>query len=136
KIYLVEWHQSGQTPFAAVTVRTRGEDRLIAQCQEWAAINYAQRAPVAAMVAMSSLAERSFSRRFAEATGMSPIDYIHCLRIEEAKQMLETGDFPVEAIANEVGYEDASFLARLFRRQVGVTPLAYRRRFAALRGAF
>jgi transcriptional regulator GlxA family with amidase domain len=133
KIYLVEWHASGQTPFAAATVRPRSDDRMIAGCQEWAASNYAQRAPVAAMVAMSGLAERSFNRRFFDATGMSPMDYVHRLRIEEAKQMLETGDLPVEAIANDVGYEDASFLGRLFRRLVGVTPLAYRRRFAALR---
>ncbi|RUY41731.1 AraC family transcriptional regulator, partial [Mesorhizobium sp. M7A.F.Ca.US.001.04.1.1] len=41
----------------------------------------------------------------------------------------------VEAVANEVGYEDASFFGRLFRRQVGVTPAQYRIRFGALRRA-
>ena len=43
--------------------------------------------------------------------------------------MLETEDEPVEAIALEVGYEDASFFNRLFRRKVGLTPAQYRRRF-------
>ncbi len=64
---------------------------------------------------------------------MSPLDYVHSLRLEEAKQMLETEDLPVEAIANEVGYEDASFFGRLFRRKVGLTPAQYRRRFSTLR---
>ncbi|WP_442921294.1 helix-turn-helix domain-containing protein [Mesorhizobium sp. ISC11] len=49
--------------------------------------------------------------------------------------LLETGELPVEAVANEVGYEDASFFGRLFRRQVGVTPAQYRIRFGALRRA-
>jgi transcriptional regulator GlxA family with amidase domain len=47
--------------------------------------------------------------------------------------MLETGDAPVEGVANEVGYEDAAFFSRLFRRKVGLTPVQYRRRFGGLR---
>jgi transcriptional regulator GlxA family with amidase domain len=66
---------------------------------------------------------------------MSPLEYVHTLRLEEAKQMLESGDAPVEAIANEVGYEDAGFFSRLFRRQVSLTPAQYRKRFGAMRSA-
>jgi transcriptional regulator GlxA family with amidase domain len=89
-------------------------------------------APVAQMVALSGLPERTFKRRFAQATGMAPLEYVHTLRLEEAKQMLETGDAPVEQIATEVGYQDASFFNRLFRRKVLLTPAQYRRRFGAL----
>lgn len=64
---------------------------------------------------------------------MSPLDYVHTLRLEEAKQMLETKDLPVEAIASEVGYEDSSFFGRLFHRKVGITPAQYRRRSGSLR---
>ena len=66
---------------------------------------------------------------------MAPLEYVHTLRLEEAKQMLEAGDEPIEAIANEVGYEDAGFFARLFRRKVNLTPAQYRKRFGALRRA-
>jgi transcriptional regulator GlxA family with amidase domain len=47
--------------------------------------------------------------------------------------MLESTDLPVEAIAVEVGYQDASFFNRLFRRKVALTPAGYRRKFGALR---
>ena len=49
--------------------------------------------------------------------------------------MLETTDLPIEAIANEAGYEDASFFGRLFRRKTGLTPAHYRLRFGSLRQA-
>jgi transcriptional regulator GlxA family with amidase domain len=74
------------------------------------------------MARVSGLHERSFARRFAKATGMKALDYVHALRLEEAKWLLETSDEAVEAIANEVGYEDTSFFGRLFRRKVGTTP--------------
>jgi len=85
------------------------------------------------MVRLSGLAERTFKRRFRQATGLAPLEYVHTLRLEEAKQMLESGDAPVDAVAREVGYEDAGFFSRLFRRKVGLTAAQYRRRFGSLR---
>src|SRR6185503_3748923 len=101
----------------------------------WIADHYPEPSPVAAMVRLSGLPERSFKRRFEQATGMSPLEYVHTLRLEEAKQILEATDMPIEAIANEVGYEDAGFFARLFKRNVDLTPGQYRKRFGAVRRA-
>lgn len=135
RTYMLDWHDHGQLPFASLLVARQVDDAVIAQCQEWAAMNYSAAAPVAAMMHIAGLPERSFVRRFSKATGMSPLEYVHRLRIEEAKQMLETGDAPVEAVAAEVGYQDTSFFGRLFRRRVGLTPAQYRRRFSSLRRA-
>ena len=135
KVYILQWHDLGQKPFASLMSFRQTNDALINKCQAWVAENYATPSPVAAMIGVSQLPERSFMRRFHEATGMTPLDYVQALRLEEAKQMLETGDLAVEAIANEVGYEDASFFGRLFRRKVGLTPAQYRLRFGSLRRA-
>ena len=135
KIYLIDWHDAGQLPYSALVAGRQTSDAVIARCQEWLAENYDRSAPVAHMVEMSGLKERSFNRRFVQATGLSPLDYVHALRLEEAKQLLETTTMSIEAVANETGYEDASFFSRLFRRKVGVTPAQYRRRFASLRKA-
>lgn len=133
RVNLINWHDVGQQPFARLARSRQTEDAAISRCQEWIANHYQEPSPVAGMVRLSGLAERSFKRRFQQATGMAPLEYVHTLRIEEAKQMLETTEHPVEAVANEVGYEDASFFARLFRRKVSLTPAAYRRRFSAMR---
>jgi transcriptional regulator GlxA family with amidase domain len=135
KVYLLQWHDVGQKPFSSLLRHAQTSDPVVAKCQEWLAINYKARAPVGAMTGLSGLPERSFARRFAKATGMSPLDYAHALRLEEAKQMLETTDLSVEAIANEAGYEDTSFFFRLFRRNTGLTPAQYRVRFGSLRRA-
>lgn len=135
RTYMVDWHDDGQRPFASLLVAKQNEDALVAKCQEWAALNYNTTAPAVAMTRLAGVPERSFIRRFRKATGMSPLEYVHRLRIEEAKQMLETGDLPVEEVAAEVGYQDTSFFGGMFRRRVGLTPAHYRRRFGSLRRA-
>lgn len=133
RLFLINWHDVGQQPFAMLTCNRQQEDAVIGDCQTWLARNYETASPVQAMIERSGLAERSFNRRFKQATGMSPMQYVHTLRLEESKQMLERSGEPVEAIAEAVGYEDASFFNRLFRRSVGLTPGQYRKRFGKLR---
>ncbi len=135
RVYLIDWHDMGQQPFAALTCTRQVEDGVISDCQVWLAEHYDQLNPVAAMVERSGLTERSFNRRFAQATGMSPMEYLHTLRLEEAKQILETTNLSIDAVANEVGYAESSFFGRLFRRKVGITPAQYRKRFGSLRKA-
>jgi transcriptional regulator GlxA family with amidase domain len=135
RVYLIDWHHAGQQPFARLSAGRQSDDAVIARCQIWLADHYREPGPVAAMTRLSGLNPRSFARRFRQATGMAPLDYVHTVRLEEAKQMLEATGQSVDAIAAEVGYEDASFFARLFRRKVGMTPVEYRRRFGGLRAA-
>lgn len=135
RINLIDWHAIGQQPFARLARTRQSDDAVVGRCQEWIATHYREHSPVAAMVRLSGLAERSFNRRFKAATGLSPLEYVHTLRLEEAKELLERGDEPVEAIAEMVGYEDAAFFGRLFRRKVGLTPAHYRRRFGSMRRA-
>lgn len=133
KIWLIDWHDIGQQPYASLARKRQVEDKVIAQCQQWIAMNYETENPVKTMTEMSGLSERAFKRRFNQATVMSPLDYVHTLRIEEAKQVLETAQTPIEKIAYDMGYEDSSFFRRLFKRKVGLTPQQYRKRFGTMR---
>jgi transcriptional regulator GlxA family with amidase domain len=82
------------------------------------------------MAEIAGLNPRTFSRRFRAATGTAPIDYVQHLRIEEAKQMLETTTNPIDDLSNQVGYVDPAAFRRIFRKLAGTTPADYRRRFA------
>jgi transcriptional regulator GlxA family with amidase domain len=104
-------------------------DGIILHCQQWIAQHYERQDIIAQLVRESGLPKRSFDRRFRAATGYSPLAYIQTLRIEEAKQLLETSTVAVENIGREVGYEDAASFRRLFRRLAGMAPGDYRRKF-------
>lgn len=133
RINLIDWAATSPIAYASLRHGAQASDPAVASAQAWAAEHYRHEAPVAQMVRVCGLAERTFKRRFAQATGMAPLDYVHHLRLEEAKQMLESGDASIESIAFEVGYRDASFFNRLFRRKVMMSPTQYRRRFGGLK---
>lgn len=132
RINLLDMNQTSALAYASLTRGGRAADELIARCQLWAASNYRSESPVARMTALSGLPERTFKRRFRQATAMGPLEYLHTLRLEEAKLLLETTARPVDDIAHEVGYQDSSFFSRLFKRKTALTPAQYRRRFGAL----
>ncbi len=132
KIFLLSDHICGQLPFAVMTPRVQQADAVIDGCQTWIVENYTCSSPVARMAARTGLKPRTFTRRFRSATGYQPMDYVHAIRIEEAKRLLETDDIGVEEIGHAVGYEDPTSFRRLFKRKAGLTPAAYRRKFAGI----
>ena len=81
------------------------------------------------LVAHAGMTERTLKRRFKKATNSSIISYIQNLRVEAAKDRLESTRYAVDDICAEVGYEDPAFFRRLFKRQTGLTPSAYRKLF-------
>lgn len=129
KVYLISGHSEGQSPYAVMTRPMASEDGPISDCQAWIADNYAMANPVERMVKRSGLNARTFSRRFKAATGFAPIEYVQALRIEEAKQMLETDTLSVDEVGASVGYDDSASFRRVFKRGVGLSPSAYRKKF-------
>ena len=69
-----------------------------------------------------------FSRAFKQSTGSSPHRYLIRVRIERACRLLDTTRLSVPDIGIAVGYSDPSYLARVFRCTLGVTPNEYRKR--------
>jgi transcriptional regulator GlxA family with amidase domain len=132
KIYLLAGHEDGQRPFAAMIQQVPSDDAAILDSVAWIREHYADPNPVAAMTDRSGLSRRTFARRFRAATGHRPIDHVHALRIERAREMLEQGAGPIDDVGFEVGYEDPTFFRRLFKRMTGLTPAAYRRKFAMI----
>lgn len=129
RTFALQWHHDGLAPYIVFQGRRDHGDAVIADAQEWLATRFPVAAPVEEMVKRSGMAERTFKRRFKEATGFAPIDYVQRLRIEDAKRRLERTDSSADEISWKVGYEDPAFFRRLFKRITGLTPGAYRKRF-------
>ncbi len=129
RFFALQWHQDGLAPFIVFEGRKDHGDATIAEAQAWLASHFSVAAPVEEMVRRSGLAERTFKRRFTERTGYAPIEYVQRLRVEDAKRRLERTDAPIDEIGWRVGYEDAAFFRRLFKRLTGLSPGVYRKRF-------
>ena len=123
-------HQEGLAPYMVFEAPRGHGDALVAEAQAWLSENYPVANPISEIVRRSGLAERSFKRRFTAATGLAPIAYVQRLRVEEAKRALERSRASIDEISWQVGYEDAAFFRRLFRRLTQLSPGDYRRRFA------
>jgi transcriptional regulator GlxA family with amidase domain len=132
KLFLFGDRSNGQAPFAARVRPPQHDDAAVASAQVWVAENYASPNPVAGMTTASGLTARTFKRRFLAATGYAPLEYVQSLRIEEAKQMLESTDDPIDQIAAEAGYVEPASFRKLFKRSTGISPLQYRQRFRQL----
>lgn len=128
-LFALQWHRDGLGPYIVFNGRVEHGDAAIAAAQKWLNENYAAADPIAEAVHRSGMAERTFMRRFNDATKHTPLAYVQRLRIEDAKRRLERTEESIENVAWQVGYEEAAFFRRLFKRITGVTPGHYRRRF-------
>lgn len=129
KVYLLKWHDEGELPYASLVRNLPHADSVVRRCEEWLKEHFRAVEAVSEVVDIGGIPARSLKRRFKAATGSSLIEYLQNLRVEEAKRLLESGSLPVDGISAEVGYEDASFFRRLFKRLTGLSPSQYRRMF-------
>ena len=129
KVYLLKWHGEGQLPYAALVRRNPHADSVVRTCEQWLDEHFRESDAIRQAVELANIPERTLKRRFKTATGTTLIEYLQNLRIEAAKQLLESGQLPVDEISVEVSYEDPSFFRRLFKRSTGLTPSQYRRMF-------
>jgi AraC-like DNA-binding protein len=73
-----------------------------------------------------SLSPAYFSSLFKSHTGYTPVEYIHRLRLDRARQLLRTTDLSVREVAEQVGFADSFYFTRLFTKDTGISPREYR----------
>jgi len=129
KALLIEMPRTWQNAFTHFSLRMAHDDEPILRAQAWLQRHFAEDVRLEAVAADVGMSGRNFARRFKDATGESPLAYLHSLRVAMAKRLLETRPSTIQEIAEEVGYVDLIFFRNLFKRHTGLTPNTYRRRF-------
>lgn len=84
-----------------------------------------------ALAARAGMTERTFSRVFQRDTGTTPAAFVELARVDRAKALLETSDWPLARVAERAGFGSLDALHRAFQKRLGVTPGEYRERFGS-----
>lgn len=98
----------------------------IVQAVEWIDSHFANMISLEQLAEQVGLSKYHFLRSFAKYVGMTPNDYVNRKRIEHSLNLLLSTDYPLERIAQEVGYSSASYYIRVFRNMLGQTPATFR----------
>lgn len=131
RMFLIDRDRDTQRHFVLFQPQKQHADRPILEAQQYIEAHYDDPPTVAALAARVGLSRRHFIRRFKQATYNTPLQYIQRVRIEAAKKALEATSDTVQEIMYRVGYNDVKAFRALFRRETGLTPLHYRRKYRA-----
>jgi transcriptional regulator GlxA family with amidase domain len=118
----------GQAQFSAALSLQSADDHF-AELHDWLAEHLAENLPLARLAAQAGMSERTFLRRYREATGLTPARAIERLRVEAARQLLADTRLPAKRIAARCGFGSEETMRRGFVRLQGVSPQDYRQRF-------
>lgn len=121
--------REAQTPYREARPDKSHNDESILKAQIFMETHYGGNLLLNDVAAHVGMSLRNFKRRFKNATGDAPLIYLQRLRMEKAKQILESRMPRIEELAVSVGYEDLGFFRKLFTRYTGVSPSDYRKRF-------
>ena len=130
KMMLIDTNRVSQSSYASLPERASHSDALVARAQRWMEKSLAQGFSLAELARHLAVSERTLNRRFKRATGEAPLHYLQSLRVDVAKRLLENKGLSVDAVSARVGYSDLSTFRRLFRRETGLSPREYQRRFS------
>ncbi len=97
-------------------------------CLDYLNRNYQKPLHVSMLADMCHLSVSRFMSLFKAEQGITPMQYLRRLRIEQARELLLTTDLPVGEIAYACGYDDPLYFCRVFGRSIGCTPTEYRRK--------
>jgi transcriptional regulator GlxA family with amidase domain len=132
KMMLIDTNRVSQSAYASLP-DAEHSDAVVTRAQHWMERSLQQGFSLSKLAKHLGISERTLNRRFKLATGEAPLHYLQSLRVDVAKRLLENRTARVEAVSSRVGYSDLSTFRRLFKRETGLSPREYHRRFARSR---
>jgi transcriptional regulator GlxA family with amidase domain len=119
----------GQSQFSEQLALQSAESEPLREVQGWISGHLGEDLSVPALARRAAMSPRHFARVFKSEVGLTPARYVERLRLEAARNLLESTALGVDAIAGRCGLGTAETLRRAFHRKYAVSPDAYRQHF-------
>jgi transcriptional regulator GlxA family with amidase domain len=129
KTMIHDYARSSQAPYIVFQHKKDHGDPQILAIQKLIEENYTNNFDTVRIAHDHGMSRRTFERRFKKATEDTPSMYLQCVRVEAAKQLLETGVQTFDEISYHVGYEDSNFFRKVFVKHTGLRPKEYKIKF-------
>lgn len=129
KVFAIEMERQSQSSFMIFRGQKDHEDETIKKAQEFIENNFQEKITVDQLASMLALGRRNLERRFKKATANTVVEYIQRVKIEAAKQSLESSRENVNEVMYKVGYTDNKAFRTVFTRITGLSPLQYRNKY-------
>ena len=120
----------GQAQFSEALSLQSAEDEF-GLLHDWIGRHLADDISLPKLASQAGMSERSFSRHYAEATGLTPARAVERLRVEAARRLLSESRLPVKRISQRCGFGSEETMRRSFLRVLAATPQDYRARFSS-----
>jgi len=111
---------------------TAPSDAGMLQARRWLTEHLAEHDLINRCADYVALSRRTFNRRFKDAAGMTPVDFLQQARLQASQNLLLSSTRSIEEICYEVGYDDTGAFYKLFRRRLGTSPHKFRKQFASV----
>jgi transcriptional regulator GlxA family with amidase domain len=129
KIFAVEFDRNSQSRFVLFSGQKEHSDEPVRRAQEYIEQNIDVKISIEELATKFAVGRRHFERRFKKATKNTPVEYIQRVKIEAAKQQLESGRKTVSEVMYEVGYSDKKAFRDVFKKITGLSPVEYRNKY-------
>ena len=107
---------------------TNHPDEMILQAQLWMQNNLNKvNISIRDLANLFGMSQRNFSRRFKQATNLTPIQYLQKRRLKASQELLQSTNLSIKEIAYRVGYLDVSYFTSLFKEYLSITPKTYQK---------
>jgi transcriptional regulator GlxA family with amidase domain len=120
----------GQAQFSTALSLQTAEDKFGA-LHDWINRHLADDISLPVLARQAGMSERSFSRHYAQETGLTPVNALERLRVEAARRFLSESRLPVKRISQRCGFGSEETMRRSFVRLLATTPQQYRARFSS-----
>ncbi|WP_051350157.1 GlxA family transcriptional regulator [Dyadobacter alkalitolerans] len=129
KMFAIDMDREQQTYFGTFSPSLDHGDGLVNMAQQKIEKEYQEGSTIEALIQDIPASRRNVVRRFKQAVGVTPIEYLQRTRIEAAKKLLAQTDQSVLEVMLNSGYNDLKSFRQLFKKSTGVTPKEYRDKF-------